>query len=68
MDMDEHTTPTDDGTPSFARSVSTGLEVRPTDFLDGWWLHEAAEADYTEFTYATNHTAVSYTHLRAHET
>ena len=29
--MDEHTTPTDDGTPSFARSLSTGLEVRPTE-------------------------------------
>ena len=58
MDMDEHTTPTDDGTPSFARSLSTGVEVRPTDFLDGWWLHEAAAADYTEFTYATSHTAL----------
>ena len=58
MDMDEHSTATDDGTPSFARSLSTGVEVRPTDFLDGWWLHEAAKADHSEFTYAFRHTAL----------
>lgn len=58
MDMDEHSTPTDDGIPSFARSLSAGLEVRSTDFLDGWWLHEAARADHTEFTYAMRHTAL----------
>ena len=56
--MDEHSTPTDDGIPSFARSLSAGLEVRSTDFLDGWWLHEAARADHTEFTYAMRHTAL----------
>ena len=33
--------------PSFARSLSAGLEVRPTDFLDGWWLHEAAPGPTT---------------------
>jgi len=58
MDMDDTTSTAaaDDG--SFARSLSAGLEVRPTDFLDGWWLHEAAMADHCEFTYAFRHTAL----------
>ena len=56
MDDTTSTTAADGG--SFARSLSTGLEVRPTDFLDGWWLHEAAMADHSEFTYAFRHTAL----------
>ena len=57
MDMDDTlTTPADSG--SFGNALSAGLEVRPTEFLDGWWLHEATKADYAEFTYATRHTAL----------
>jgi hypothetical protein len=57
MDMDDTSTAAADG-DSFARCLSTGLEVKPTDFLDGWWLHEAARADHSEFTYAFRHTAL----------
>jgi len=57
MDMEDTlTTSADSG--SFGNALSAGLEVRPTDFLDGWWLHEATKADYAEFTYATRHTAL----------
>ena len=56
MDDTTSTAAADGG--SFARSLSTGLEVKPTDFLDGWWLHEAAKADHSEFTYAFRHTAL----------
>ena len=58
MDMDDTTSTTAADGGSFARSLSAGLEVRPTDFLDGWWLHEAAMADHSEFTYAFRHTAL----------
>ena len=59
MDMeDTGSSLADDVSSSFGHALSAGLEVRPTDFLDGWWLHEATKADYAEFTYAARHTAL----------
>jgi hypothetical protein len=58
MDMDGTTRTNAADDCLFGRSLSAGLEVRPADFLDGWWLNEATRVDYSEFIYSFRHTAL----------